>query len=65
MCEREKLEDLIQKFGFREPNRGDLDDPKIKWREGKPNYDRANYAFLAGKTQNHSKGKCSRKSSIY
>ena len=57
MCEGEKLLKLMGKFGFREPDRGNLDDPEIKWREGKPNYDRANAAFLEGKTQNHEQGK--------
>ena len=64
MCDRQKLLELVEKFGFGEPNRGDLDDPGIKWREGKPNYDRANYAFLSGKTQNHPKGKLINKCEI-
>jgi len=53
---RDKLEDLKTRYGFREPDRGDLDDPKIVWRMGKPDYTAANYQFLKGKTQNHPAG---------
>jgi len=53
---RATLENLKKEFGFREPDRGNLDDPDIKWREGKPDYTMANLAFLKGKTQNHSQG---------
>jgi len=53
---REKLDDLKAKYGFREPDRGDLDNPKIEWRSGQPNYTRANYQYLKGKTQNHAAG---------
>ena len=35
---RADLERLKAKYGFREPDRGDLDDELIKWREGKPDY---------------------------
>ena len=53
---QQKLADLKTKFGFREPDRGDLDNPEIEWREEKPDYTRANYQYLKGKTQNHSAG---------
>ena len=53
---RLKLEEFKDKHGFREPYRGDFDDPTINWRCGKPDYTRANYQFLRGKTQNHDKG---------
>ena len=53
---QEKLDDLKTKFGFREPDRGDLDNPEIEWRVGKPDYTRANYQYLKGKTQNHAAG---------
>ena len=53
---RGKLEELKTKYGFREPDRGDLDDEGIEWRSGKPDYTLANYAFLTGRTQNHAKG---------
>eukprot|EP00795_Rhopilema_esculentum_P012823 gene12823-3563_t len=52
---RDKLEELKTKYGFREPDRGDLDNDEIEWRSGKPDYTLANYAFLTGKTQNHAK----------
>ena len=42
--------------GLREPDRGNLDDPAILWRECKPDYTRANYNFLKEKSQNHSQG---------
>ena len=53
---RSKLEDLKNEYGFREPDRGDLDDPSISWRTGKPDYTKANYEYLKGKTQNHMQG---------
>eukprot|EP00092_Neocalanus_flemingeri_P008277 GFUD01008923.1.p1 GENE.GFUD01008923.1~~GFUD01008923.1.p1 ORF type:complete len:271 (-),score=67.76 GFUD01008923.1:85-897(-) len=53
---RDKLENLKVKFGFCEPSRGDLDRPEIEWRGGKPDYTRANYQYLKGKTQNHAAG---------
>ena len=54
---REKLEDLKCRYGFREPDRGNLDDPEIVWRMGKPDYTKANYQFMKGKTQNHAEGR--------
>ena len=45
------------RYGFSEPDRGDLNDPEIIWREGKPDYSLANCAYLKGKSQNHVKGK--------
>ena len=56
---REKLDDLKAKYGFREPDRGDLDNPEIEWRSGQPDYTRANYQYLKGKTQNHAAGRIS------
>ena len=50
------LDKLKDKHNLREPNRGDLDDPSIEWRSGKPDYAKANLAFLKGKTQNHKAG---------
>ena len=55
---KDKLEDLKIKFGFREPDRGDLESPEIEWRVGKPDYTRANYMYMKGKTQNHAAGGC-------
>jgi len=51
---RAKLDDLKTRFGFSEPDRGDLENEEIEWRHGKPDYTMANYQFLRGKTQNHS-----------
>ena len=66
------MQDLVTRFGFREPDRGDLESDHIVWRRGKPDYTRANYQvgtvlmwprekmwsiqFLRGKTQNHAAG---------
>ena len=44
------------RYGFSEPDRGNLDDPETVWREGKPDYTLANYEYLKGKSQNHNKG---------
>ena len=54
---RERLEQLKEEYGFREPNRGDLDDPYIEWRTGKPDYELANLQYFLGKTQDHQAGK--------
>ena len=53
---REKLEDLKVRYAFREPERGDLENPDIEWRIEKPDYTKANYQYLKGKTQNHTEG---------
>jgi len=53
---RTKVEDLKTRFGFIEPDRGNLDDPEIEWRHGKPDYTKANYQYFKGKTQNHKAG---------
>merc|ERR1712130_748286 len=50
---RTRLDDLKTRFGFSEPDRGDLENEDIEWRHGKPDYTMANYQFLRGKTQNH------------
>ena len=39
---RADLERLMAKYGFKEPDRGNLDDPNINWREGKPDYTKVN-----------------------
>lgn len=53
---REELESLKKEYGFSEPDRGNLHDPTIKWREGKPDYTLANVTYMKGKCQNHAKG---------
>lgn len=49
-----ELEAIKEKYDFPEPDRGNLDDPTIKWRHGRPIYTKANLAFLKGKSKNHS-----------
>ena len=46
----------ICRYGLREPDRGNLDDPAILWREDKPDYTIANHKFLKEKSQNHTQG---------
>jgi len=53
---RAAIEEMKAKYGFREPDRGNLDDPSIKWRKQKPDYTIANWSWMTGKTQNHAKG---------
>ena len=53
---REKVEDLKTRYGFREPDRGNFEDENIEWRHEKPDYTKANYQYLKGKTQNHAEG---------
>lgn len=50
------LKKLKEEHNLLEPDRGDLDDNRIEWRSGKPDYTKANLAFLMGKTQNHKAG---------
>lgn len=37
---------FVVRFGFTEPDRGDLDNEDIEWRHGKPDYTMANYQYL-------------------
>jgi hypothetical protein len=53
---REELEKIKAERGWLEPDRGDLSDPSIDWREGKPDYTIANLAYFRGKTKNHPAG---------
>lgn len=50
---RIELNDLLEKNGDIEPDRGDLDDGLIEWRHSKPNYNLANLAFMMGKCKKH------------
>ena len=52
----EHLAQELKKYGFIEPDRGDLNDPNIKWRSGKPDYTSANLEYFKGKTMNHAQG---------
>merc|ERR1712226_1612358 len=58
--EAKQLEALKEKYNFDEPDRGNLDDPDIKWRHGKPVYTKANLAYLNGKSKNHAAGSLER-----
>ena len=46
---KEKMEDLKNRYGFREPARNTLDDEGIEWRIEKPDYTKANYQYMKGK----------------
>lgn len=50
---RVELKRMLTLTGNIEPNRGNLDEPEITWRHGKPNYTIANLAFLKGKSSDH------------
>lgn len=51
-----QLADLEAAHGFTRPDRGDLNDPKVHWREGKPDYRKADLIYYQGKTRNHAPG---------
>jgi len=53
---RAEMDRMLELPGNAEPVRGDLDDPSIEWRCGKPNYTLANLAYLKGKCSFHEKG---------
>lgn len=53
---RQLIQTLQTKFGFTLPDRGNLDDPCIMWKEGKPDYTIADLHYFLGKTQNHPPG---------
>jgi len=53
---RKEIEEIKAKYNFIEPNRGNLDDPNIKWRTHKPVYTVANLEYFKGKTKNHKEG---------
>jgi len=53
---RKLLTYLQNKHGFLIPNRGNLDDPSVRWKEGKPDYTIADLHYFLGKTTNHPQG---------
>jgi hypothetical protein len=53
---RNELNRMEKLPGNVEPNRGNLNDPKIEWRTEKPNYTLANLAFMKGKCKSHERG---------
>ncbi|XP_022102939.1 pathogen-related protein-like [Acanthaster planci] len=52
----QELKDLAEKYGFMRPDRGDLDDPSIPWKNDKPDYCKADLLYFKGKTMNHKPG---------
>ena len=50
------LEKFIREYDFTIPDRGNLDDPSIAWRNGKPDYRQANLLYFQGKSKNHKLG---------
>ncbi|KAL7552770.1 hypothetical protein ACHAWF_018595 [Thalassiosira exigua] len=53
---RKILEALQEEHGFSIPDRGNLDNPNILWKEGRPDYTIADLHYLLGKTKNHPPG---------
>lgn len=47
---------LQKKYGFVLPDRGNLDDQSVLWKEGKPDYTIADLHYFLGKTKNHPPG---------
>ncbi len=53
---RKLLTYLQNKHGFLIPDRGNLDDPSVLWKEGRPDYTIADLHYFLGKTTNHPPG---------
>lgn len=51
-----ELERFVREYGFVRPDRGDLDNPSLQWREGKPDYRKADLLYFQGKSKNHEPG---------
>lgn len=51
-----ELEKITSQHGFLRPDRGNLDDSNIQWREGKPDYRTADLTFFKGRSKNHPSG---------
>lgn len=57
MVQAKKLVAYLQKkYGFVFPDRGNLDDQSVLWKEGKPDYTIADLHYFLGKTKNHPPG---------
>lgn len=57
LAQAKKLLTYLQnKYGFIIPDRGNLDDPSVMWKEGKPDYTIADLHYFLGKTTNHPPG---------
>ena len=54
----QELEQIAQEYGFVRPDRGDMDNPDIQWKEwrGKPDYRKVDLAYFKGKSKNHTPG---------
>lgn len=52
---RRELNRMLELPENHEPDRGDLDEPTVEWRSGKPDYTLANLAYLKGKSMSHEK----------
>ena len=50
------LAKIAKQYGFARPDRGDLDNPNIQWREGRPDYRKADLSFFKGRTTHHKPG---------
>lgn len=48
-----ELSILKERYGFELPDRGNVDDPNIIWRHGKPDFTAADLSYLKGKSKNH------------
>lgn len=46
----------MREYNFTIPDRGNLDDSSIVWREGKPDYRRVDLLYFQGKSKNHKLG---------
>jgi len=56
---REEMEIWRENLGeaFQRPDRGEIAEAQVKWRKGgPPDYTKADYVFLKGKTQAHQAG---------
>ena len=53
---RKMLTVLQKEHGFTVPDRGNMDDPSIMWKEGKPDYTITDLHYFLGKTKNHKPG---------
>eukprot|EP00985_Skeletonema_marinoi_P009370 scaffold4368_cov139-Skeletonema_marinoi.AAC.1 len=57
MSQAKKLLTYLQnKHGFVIPDRGNLDDQSVLWKEGRPDYTIADLHYFLGKTTNHPRG---------
>ena len=56
---KSEIKAMQDKYGeekFLMPERQYMDEPDIEWRNGRPEFTRADYNFLKGKSQQHARG---------